>query len=224
MFASNLAKAEKKDDMAGARSAENAGSAKNTGSVGGAGGAGKARSAKAVAKKVWDGITMVLVVATVAVAVLLVGGRVLGLQNYIVLTGSMTPAYPAGSLVYVQEVDASELSVGDAITFRLTDESVATHRIAEVLGSGDDAQFRTKGDANAEPDGALVPASDVVGKVVFALPYLGQLSAYMQTAAGKAVAICYGAFLLLMFILPELLLAEGGSGGKRVKRGKHARN
>lgn len=160
---------------------------------------------------------MVLVVLTALVALLLMGGRVLGLQNYIVLTGSMAPAYPPGSLVYVQEVDTSELAVGDPITFRLTDELVATHRIAEVVGSGSDTRFRTKGDANSKPDAALVSASDVVGKVVLGLPYLGQLSAFVQTTKGKAAAVAYGAFLLLMFILPELLF------GKGAKRGKHSR-
>lgn len=170
-----------------------------------------------VIKKIWDGATMVLVVLTVLVAVLLVGGRVLGLQNYIVLTGSMAPTYPVGSLVYVEKVDVSELAVGDPITFRLTDDSVATHRIVEVVGSGPDVQFRTKGDANSEPDASLVLASDVVGRVVLGLPYLGQLSAFVQTTKGKAVAIAYGAFLLLMFILPELFF------GKDEKRGRHAR-
>ena len=170
------------------------------------------------AKRIWDGITTVFVVLTVAVAALMLGGRLFGLQNYIVLSGSMVPTYPVGSLVYVQPVDPAELRVGDPITFRIDEETVVTHRIVGVEGSGSALQFETKGDANEQPDAGKASAADVVGKVVFSVPLLGQLSSFLQTTAGKAVAVGYAAFLLLMFILPEVIFYKGGE-----KRGKHQR-
>lgn len=149
-----------------------------------------------------------MIILTLLLALLLLGGRLLGLQNYIVLSGSMEPAYHTGSVVYVKAVNADRLSVGDAITFRLAGDSMATHRIVEVVGSGENIRFRTKGDANDTEDGSLIPASDVVGKVVFTIPYLGYIASFIQTGKGRAIAVAYGAFLMLMLILPELFFGE----------------
>lgn len=156
-------------------------------------------------KKIWDGAAAVLIAVTVLLVLILLGGRLLGFQNYIVLSGSMEPAYHVGSLVYVRSVEADELKEGDAITFRLSEDAMATHRIIEVIDDGEDVWFRTKGDANDTEDGNLVPASDVVGEVAFTIPYLGYLASLLQTRAGKAAVIAYGAFLLLMLLLPELI-------------------
>lgn len=68
-------------------------------------------------RKIWDGITTILVVMVVLLAIALVGVRVVGLQVYTVLSGSMEPAYPTGSVIYVKEVDYKTLEVGDPITF-----------------------------------------------------------------------------------------------------------
>lgn len=138
----------------------------------------------------------------------MLGGRLLGLKNYIVLSGSMEPAYHVGSLVYVKPVEPDTLEEGEVITFRLTGDSMVTHRIAEVIGSGENVQFRTKGDANDIEDGGLVPASNVVGKVIFSMPFLGYAASFIQTAAGRAALVAYGAFLLLMLILPELIFVD----------------
>lgn len=145
---------------------------------------------------------------TLLLALLLLGGRLLGLKNYIVLSGSMEPAYHIGSLVYVDPVEADALEEGDVITFLLTGDTMATHRIVEVIGSGEDVQFRTKGDANDTEDGSLVRASDVIGKVIFSIPYLGFAASFIQTAAGRAALIAYGAFLLLILILPDLIFGD----------------
>lgn len=106
-------------------------------------------------KKIWNRITSVIVVAVVVLALLLVGVRLIGLQVFTVLSGSMEPDYPVGSLIYVKKVDASELEVGDVITFMLDEDTVATHRIVKVLEDENDPtvlRFRTKGDANDTED------------------------------------------------------------------------
>ena len=50
-------------------------------------------------------------------AVLLIGVRLLGVQAYSGLSGSMEPKDPVGSLIYVKAVDPYELKSGDVITF-----------------------------------------------------------------------------------------------------------
>lgn len=120
----------------------------------------------------------------------------------------MEPVYHVGSLVYVRPVEPDTLEEGEVITFSLTGNTMATHRIVEVIGSGEDIQFRTKGDANDIEDGSLVQASNVVGKVIFSIPFLGYAASFIQTAAGRAALIAYGAFLLLMLILPDLIFED----------------
>lgn len=152
-------------------------------------------------------ISTVLVVIVVVVALLLVGARLFGLQVYAVLSGSMEPTYHVGSLIYVKDVDPFELESGEVITFMLDENTVATHRIVEVVPDEEDAsvvRFRTKGDANENADSSLVHYKNVIGSPVFTIPQLGYVVSYIQNPPGTYVAISAGAILLLLVFLPDL--------------------
>lgn len=152
-------------------------------------------------------ISTVLVVIVVVVALLLVGARLFGLQVYAVLSGSMEPTYHVGSLIYVKDVDPFELESGEVITFMLDENTVATHRIVEVVPDEEDAsvvRFRTKGDANENADSSLVHYKNVIGSPVFTIPQLGYVVNYIQNPPGTYVAISAGAILLLLVFLPDL--------------------
>lgn len=162
-------------------------------------------------RKVCNGVTTVLVALVVIVAVLLVGVRLVGLQVFTVLSPSMEPDYPVGSLIYVKEANPYRLQEGDVITFMLNETTVATHRIVEVVHDEQDpsvVRFRTKGDANKIEDGSLVHYMNVIGTPVFVIPYLGYVAAYIQNPPGLYVAVAGGAILLLLVFLPDLL-ADG---------------
>lgn len=140
-------------------------------------------------------LSTLLVVAAMVLAFLIAGMRFLGFDVYGVLSGSMVPAYPVGSMIYVKPVDSATLRVNDVITFSLSANTVVTHRIVEIVP--DDAnpaivRYRTKGDANSEADNALVPASSIIGKVSFSVPGLGYLANYIQQPPGIYVAILVG--------------------------------
>ena len=159
-------------------------------------------------KKIWKCITSVLVALVVIVALLLVGARLIGLQVFTVLSGSMEPAYHVGSLIYVKDVDPFELESGDVITFMLDENTVATHRIVEVVPDEEDdsvVRFRTKGDANDSVDGSLVHYKNVIGTPIFTIPYLGYVASFIQNPPGMYYAIAFGAVLLAMVFLPGLL-------------------
>ena len=159
-------------------------------------------------KKIWKCITSVLVALVVIVALLLVGARLTGLQVFTVLSGSMEPAYHVGSLIYVKDVDPFELESGDVITFMLDENTVATHRIVEVVPDEEDdsvVRFRTKGDANDSVDGSLVHYKNVIGTPVFTIPYLGYVASFIQNPPGLYYAIAFGAVLLAMVFLPGML-------------------
>lgn len=155
-------------------------------------------------KKVWSIVTGILMAAVVALSVLLVGVRAFGLQIYTVLSGSMEPAYHVGALIYVSEVDTADLSVGDVITFRISEKTTATHRIVEILEEDGALAFRTKGDANEEEDNHLVTEDELVGKVRFTVPYLGFLMAYIQNPPGMYIAIAGAAMFFILRLIPDL--------------------
>ena len=159
-------------------------------------------------RKIWNIFTSALVVLAVLLALLLVGARLVGLQVFTVLSGSMEPTYHTGSLIYVKKVDATKLSEGTVITFMLDEDTLATHRIVGVVPDEEDPsviRYRTKGDANESEDGGLVHYKNVVGTPVFTIPKLGYLANYIQHPPGTYVAISAGALILLLMFLPELL-------------------
>ena len=161
--------------------------------------------------RIWNGITTVLVTVVVVLALLLVGARLIGLQVFTVLSGSMEPAYPVGSLIYVKAADPFALKDGDVITFLMDESTVATHRIVGVVPDENDAsvvRFRTKGDANAAEDGSLVHCKNVVGTPVFTVPKLGYVANYIQNPPGTYIALAVGALLLLLVFLPDLFAEE----------------
>lgn len=165
-------------------------------------------------KKIWNVISTVLVVIVVAVALLLVGARLFGLQVYAVLSGSMEPTYHVGSVIYVEPVDPSEIQVGDPITFVMNEElTVATHRVVRI--DAENSVFYTKGDANENPDAAPVHFNNLLGKPVFTIPYLGYISSYVQSPPGIYIAVGVGVLLLALAFLPDML-----DGGKKKKSGK----
>lgn len=158
--------------------------------------------------KVWNVITTLLVVILVILVLLLAGPRLLGMQVFTVISGSMEPNYHVGSLIYVKDVDPYELETGDVITFMLDEDTVATHRIVGVVPDETDSsvvRFRTKGDANDAEDGSLVHYKNVVGTPVFTIPQLGYVASYVQNPPGQYIALSGGAVLLMLMFLPDLL-------------------
>ncbi len=156
-------------------------------------------------KRAWDVLTTVIVALVVILAILLVGVRLVGINSYCVLSGSMEPEYPVGSLIYVKDVLPEEIEVGDVITFALSNETPATHRVIDI--DEESMLFYTKGDANDTED-APVHFNNLIGRPVFKIPYLGYLAFYIQQPPGMYVAISVGAILLLLVFLPDLLKKE----------------
>ena len=174
---------------------------------------------KTTIKKIGNVVTTLLVVAVVLLAIALAGVRLFGLQVYTVLSGSMEPAYHVGALLYDKKVDPAQLRPGDVITFMLDEETIVTHRIVEVVPDEEDPsviRFRTKGDANAAEDGSLVHYKNVLGTPVFAIPKLGYFASFVQQPPGLYVAIAFGAVLVLLAFLPDLLGDDKKKKGKRV--------
>jgi len=155
-----------------------------------------------VVRKVWNIFTSVIAVLVVIFAVLLIGTRLFGVQVYSVISGSMEPDYPVGSLIYVKKVEPSTIEVDDVITYVLPSETASTHRVVRI--DKENQLFYTKGDANETEDGAPVHFKNLIGTPVFKIPYLGYVAYYIQHPPGMYIAIAAGTILLILVFLPDL--------------------
>ncbi len=174
-----------------------------------------------IVKKIWNVSTTVLVTMVAILAILLAGVRIFGFQVFTVLSGSMEPNYPTGSLIYVKNVDYRELESGDVITFMLDENTVATHRIVGVVPDEQDAsviRYRTKGDANNAEDGKLVHYKNVIGTPVVTIPYMGYVANFIQNPPGSYIAMSIGAILLMLVFLPDLLFSDSDKAQPRKKK------
>jgi len=146
--------------------------------------------------------------------------QVAGYQMYIVLSGSMSPEFDTGSLVFVREKEPEQLVVGDIITFRSINDpdSLTTHRIVEVQRD-DGLRFITRGDANNVNDPNPVPADNVVGLVTGDVPYVGYLLNFVQTPQGLVLLIFVPGVLIILFELNKIVrYLTQGNNGKKNKR------
>lgn len=171
------------------------------------------KGSKSLFLKIFNVVTWVLIAVVALFALALVGVRLVGLAPYTVLSGSMEPTYHVGSLLYVKKVDYTTIQVGDPITFMLDEDTVATHRVIEVVPDAEDAtvlRFRTKGDNNTIDDGNVgVHYKNVIGTPVFTIPYLGYVANYVQNPPGRYVSIAAAAILLLLVFLPDIFADDG---------------
>ncbi len=168
----------------------------------------------AKAKKIWNIVTTIIIIALVILAVMLSGIRIFGLTPYCVLSGSMEPTYKTGSMIYVKEVSATDVKKNDPITFYMDDgKTVATHRAIRI--DSENQLFYTKGDANNVEDPNPVSYSRFIGKPVFTVPYLGYLSSFISSSAGKFVLLAViGVVILLAFVLE---VCSRGNKGKKAE-------
>lgn len=178
---------------------------------------------KSKSKKILNSLTTIIVVMFVILAILLVGVRIIGIDILTVLSPSMEPKYPTGSLIYLVDVDPAKLEVEDVITYRISEKTTATHRIKEIIPDEDDpsiVRFRTKGDNNDDYDGSLVEFEQVEGKVIFCIPLLGHLAMYIQRPPGLYVAIGTALAIIFFVMIVDTVTDDKKSKNKNEHKGE----
>lgn len=148
---------------------------------------------------VLTGLGMAVILLTLVVALLLAAPGLLGWKQMSVLTGSMEPEIPVGSMVYVEPVEPESLAEGDVVTFVQADGDTVTHRV--VKNRTVEGTLVTKGDANEEEDMDPVPYERVVGKVGLTLPNAGEVLGYISSDVGKVYMLAFGACGVMLVIL-----------------------
>lgn len=145
---------------------------------------------------------------------------VAGFQIYVVLGGSMSPVFEAGSIVLVQPLKASAILEGDIITYRDPGKGnagvIVTHRVMEVLDT-EPVSFTTRGDANDANDPVPVPAANLLGRVALSIPFLGSLLSFTRTRIGLMVMVIAPAVLIIFSELRKLIKYSQDLGNPKKK-------
>lgn len=131
-----------------------------------------------------------MIIAMIALYSLLVLPGIFGYQMYNVITGSMEPSIPVGSLIYVSVMEPEGIKEKDVIAFysSVEDGSIITHRV--VMNNVVSGTFNTKGDANDGEDPTPVDYDNFIGKVELTIPRMGKVLTVMSSLYGKIAGVC----------------------------------
>ena len=126
------------------------------------------------------------------------GIRVINLR-----TSSMEPSIASASIVVTYP--KTKYGVGDIVTYRETSlrtgieySRTLTHRIVDQIDENDKRYFITKGDSNNYPDPGMIEKSQILGKVVMIVPYLGYLGIFIKTVPGFFLLVALPSFLVVV--------------------------
>ncbi|MFE4467773.1 signal peptidase I [Leifsonia sp. NPDC056824] len=132
-------------------------------------------------------------------AVVIVIPRAAGATPVTVLTSSMEPSLPPGTLVVVKPKAVHDIHVGDVMTYQIRsgDPAVISHRVIAIATSTTNGMtFTTKGDNNAEADPPVVPAQ-VRGVVWYSVPLIGYVNSALDQSQRSWVLPAVGVLLIL---------------------------
>ena len=135
----------------------------------------------------------------------------LGFMPMSVETDSMVPTFGSGDLIIVKQIDdLYSLKEDDVITFYTIIEGKRvknTHRITEVITSGNSRSFKTKGDANILADEDPVASSDIIGRWTgIRVPKMGSVLSFMRTKTGFFVCILIPLAIFFLFELYKFIV------------------
>ena len=156
-----------------------------------------------------------LLIIIVLVCIPLTVPRAFGFHIYSVISGSMEPAIPTGSLVFVKSIPAEEVKEEDVIAFygANDDNSIITHRV--VSNSVNMGEFVTKGDANKTKDMNPIPYDNYIGKVTLSVPHAGAAAQIFSSTAGKAAAASAVGLAVILEIAGTLLERRREEGSEK---------
>ena len=152
-----------------------------------------------------SGLGTAILVAVILICLPLVLSSVFGGQCFVVVSGSMEPEIPVGSLVYVEGIAPEDVQVEDVIAFYggRDANAIITHRVVEnriIMG-----EFITKGDANQTNDMNPVSYHNLIGRVEWSVPQVGMIAQLLTGAEGKIAAGSMIGLAVVLHILAAVL-------------------
>lgn len=111
------------------------------------------------------------------------------LRTEVVISGSMEPAIPVGSLLLASPTPAGEVHPGKVVTVeRPHGRGLVSHRVVVVRAVTGGAELTLKGDANRTTADPEPYRAATAGHVVASIPFAGYVAVAITTPAGIASA------------------------------------
>lgn len=173
-------------------------------------------------------LTAILLVLCFLLVMTVAYPKVKGYVPLTILSGSMEPAYPVGSQVFVEPVEgleaaAEHVKVGATITFRLSpdDPTLVTHRVVAVSYEADGSPlYTTQGDANNIPDEDKVGLPQLLGVVRYHVPCVGYVATSMTQTDKRSLAVVLAGALFAYAAWNVALVAHQRRRRKAIERGE----
>lgn len=154
-----------------------------------------------VIKALYNALMTLILIVGIAFIVL----YVIGIEPFVVESGSMEPTIMTGSLSFVNKhSNYNNIKKGDIIAFTVATGDKVTHRVINVTDEG----FETKGDANNASDGISTNRKNYIGKTIISIPKLGYGVKIIQTTKGKIIL----GTVIVVLLLAAFLLGENKNG------------
>jgi len=152
-----------------------------------------------IPRQIVNGVVWAVVVAAAALILAVALPLAFGARPHTVLTGSMEPSIAAGDVVIDARISPLDARIGDVVTFRDPEDQsrLITHRVQRIHRGGSHLWFVTQGDANNTTERWRIAASGELGRVLYAIPWIGHIAVLAHTPWG----------LVLLLAVPLLLLA-----------------
>ncbi|GAA3598344.1 hypothetical protein GCM10022198_23260 [Klugiella xanthotipulae] len=129
--------------------------------------------------------TVVSALIVLVTAIILVP-RITGSTTYTILTNSMAPTLPPGTIIVTQPRDVASIRVGDVVTYQIESgqPEVITHRVVGISkDTRGEVSFIMRGDNNSVNDPKPVIREQVMGVVLYSVPFVGLA---INTVTGNA--------------------------------------
>jgi signal peptidase len=156
---------------------------------------------KALAKNTARWGERTVLAAIIAATLAYLGLILLHYQPMVIVTSSMQKTIPVGSLVVDQTIDPQQLKAGDVISFRkpIGATGIDTHRIVAIKRDHGKLLYQTKGDSNPIVDPWLIHFDHgmTAHRMVFSLPYAGNVLLVLRSAPGRVTLIALACLLIL---------------------------
>ncbi|HBC85133.1 MAG TPA: signal peptidase I [Clostridiales bacterium] len=149
-------------------------------------------------------MTLILIVGILFILLFMIG-----IEPFVVKSGSMQPTIQTGSLSFINKhAKYKDVKENDIIAFKATSGDKVTHRAISITDEG----IETKGDSNERTDGITTTEKNFIGKNIFSIPKLGYVVMLIQTTRGKIMLVT-----IIIIILVAGFLEDAKKKGKRSK-------
>lgn len=163
--------------------------------------------------KVIKGFINSLMTLIIIIGIIFIALYVIGIEPFVVVSGSMEPTIHTGSLSFINKhVKYESIKENDIIAFTIGTGDKVTHRVVKITEEG----FETKGDANDVSDGVSTTRINFIGKNVFSIPKVGYAVKLIQTKKGKIILVT----IIIVILLLGFLMGDNDKSNKKGKRFK----